>query len=456
MSVSVSFYSFSKVRNSTKRPAVAGVTYSCLLKENCDKWNPVFVLSGDPSTYNYCSAWGNYYYIDGIEYVPPYWHIQCTLDPMATWRTQIGAASLYVTRANNLTARNEDLIDKLPTKVGLSGNSLSTIDIENNLFQNQTPSYVVTMVAGTSSTGCDHWVFTESMYKLFVHKFMDTSGWDFSAALADLNKGAVDPITYIKDVRWYPFTPNHSLNEAEIVINNWPTGAYGWTLTDGTIFSVSNTSITVPPHPQAASYGNFLNSNQYTTYTWADPIFGTIDIDANITANAPDLEYRILVDPSCGSAHMRLWAKSSAVAYIIAERDAEMGIPVVFSAYNRGFQSMASNLGGAIGNIATLNIGGAVENLFGIANSVMHPKMQTTGAFGSRAMYKTSIVLYCEFVQVEPLDPVTMGYPVCKTMTISALQGGFIQVAKGDVAVAGPSWAAEQIKATMEGGFYYE
>ena len=448
--VSVSLYNFTKKKNSTKRPASAGSSYSCLLKDGTDKWSPTFILSGDPSAYNYCSAWGLYYYIDRMEYQPPHWHLTCTLDPLASWKTEIGASSLYVTRANSTAQRNEYLVDTLPSKVGPSGDRSVILDV----FSGQTPSYVVTIAAGTGSTGCDHWVFSESSYQTFIEKFMDTSGWDFSAAYADLEKGSVDPITYIKDVRWYPFTPGHG-TLTNVIINNWDTGAQGWPMDDGYVFVLPTQTVAVPRHPQAQDYGQFLNGNQYSSHTWVDPFFGVISVDANITVLATNLKYSITVDPSCGSAHMRLWAESSAQAYIIADRDSELGVPVMFSVYNRGIQNMASGFVGAIADVATLNFGGMINNLIGVVSAARHPKMQTTGSVGSKAMYDFAVVLYSEFVRVEPLDPTTMGYPVCKTLTISSLSG-FVQVAKGDVAIAGPSWAADQIRSYLEGGFYYE
>lgn len=450
MAVSVTLYNFAKVRNSTKQPVSGIGTYSCLLKDGTDVWNPTFILTGDPHNCNYCSAFGNYYYVDRIDYIPPHWHLTCTLDSMATWKTRIGAASLYVTRANNTAQRNEYLVDTLPSKVGPSGDRQAILDV----FNGYTPSYVVTLAGGTSSTGCDHWVFSESGYQAFVKQFMDTSGWDFSAAYSDLEKGSVDPITYIKDVRWYPFTPGHGAL-TNVIINNWDTGAQGYPMTDGYVFNLPVKTVAVPRHPQAQDYGQFLNGNQYSTHTWVDPFFGVISVDANITVLATNLKYQIRVDPSCGSAHMRLWAESAAQAYIIADRDGELGVPVMFSVYNRGIQNMASGFVGALTDIATLNFGSMINNLFGVVGAARHPKMQTTGSVGSKAKYDYAVILYSEFVRVEPLDPTTMGYPVCKTLTLSSLSG-FVQVAKGDVAVPGPSWAAAEIKSYLEGGFYYE
>lgn len=448
--VSVSLYNFSKKKNSTKRPTSTGSSYSCLLKEGTDKWSPTFILSGDPSACNYCSAWGLYYYIDRMEYQPPHWHLTCTLDPMASWKTDIGAASLYVTRADSSTQRDDRLVDQLPSRVGPAGEIAVT---SSEPFAADTPSYVISIAGSTTQTGHVQWVCSETEYLDFIKAFTKLDSWTFPSAWQDAEKSRINPIDYIKDVRWYPFTPT-CLTINDVYINGWKTGAQAHPMVEGTIKTVNNT-ISIPRHPDAASYGFFLNGSQYSHHTYVDPWFGVIDIDGNSSAIADTLHYRMDIDPSCAYAHMRIWTTSSAQAYFMADRDCEFGVPVMFSQQNHGVQTIVSDLAGAVANAATLNIGGMVSNLASAVGSFLHPKLQTTGSVGSRMLYSFAQALYSEFVRVVPLDHVTQGWPVCKTLTISSLSG-FVQVAKGDVAIAGPSWAADQIRSYLEGGFYYE
>ena len=452
MAVSVTLYNFAKVRNSTKQPVSGIGTYSCLLKDGTDVWNPTFILTGDPHTCNYCSAFGKYYYVDRIDYLPPHWHLTCTLDSMATWKTQIGAASLYVTRANNTTLWDKSLIDQLPAKVGPIS---SAVPLKNVFNYPETGTYVVTIAGSTSSNGCTHWGFDPSSYQMFIRTFLDVTSWSFPALMRDEMKDQVKPLDYIKDVRWYPILPIFVAAPEEIYIGTWNTQCSGIALPDGYIWP-NDKDLSIPSHPQSGTLGVMLNSSTFTQRTWCDPWFGMFSLDPNVLSKYSTLNYHIDVDMSCGFGHMRLTATSPNLdPMILADREGEIGVSVLFSVQSHGALSAAAQGVSAGIQLGTGNIGGFLSSMANIFSACYAPKMQTTGSIGSRAMYAYDPVLYSEFMEVLPLDPVTQGYPVCKTLTLGSLSG-FVQVAKGDVAVPGPSWAAAEIKSYLEGGFYYE
>ena len=452
--VSVTLYTLSKVRNSTKRPSGSGTTYNCLLKEGTDKWGPTFVLTGDPSNNNYCVAWGNYYFIDRMTYVPPFWEITCTLDPMATWKTNIGAASLYVTRANNNSQWDKLLVDTLPNQVGPTSYVVTPTPTPFNLAN---ACYVVSVAASLNSTGCNHLVFTPSQYKTFLQHFLDVGLWDFPSAWTDDEKSRINPIEYIQDVRWYPFTPAKVSDTADYVyINGWNTRSPGFAMVDGYVETIDS-GLTVPRHPQAATLGSFLNGPPYTSYTWVDPIFGTIPIDAALLTQYNTLTYTMEIDPACGFGHLRLRATEvDHNDFMIADRTAEFGVPTLFSQQTHGgISGLASNIGEAIGKLMTLDLGGFIGSMANISTGFGSSKLATVGSVGSRAMYRYNQGLYMECYPVVDIDPVTMGRPVCKTLTIGSLSG-FVQVSRGTVPIPGPSWAQDQIRSYLEGGFYYE
>lgn len=456
MAVTVNLYTLSKVRNSTKRPSASSGSYSCVLKEGTDVWNPTFILTGDPHNCNYCSAFGNYYYVDRIDYVPPHWHLTCTLDSMATWKNQIGNASLYVTRANSTTQWDKRLIDNLPVRVGPSAYFTTPTPTPFNLSN---ASYVVSIAAGTGSTGCDHIVFTPLQYRTFLYRFLDVGLWDFPSAWTDTEKSQINPIEYIKDVRWYPFRPatvQDAESPVEIYVNGWNTHAVGCAMVDGYVENIIS-GLTVPRHPQASTYGSFLNGSPYARYTWVDPFFGTIPIDASLLTMYNTLTYNMDIDPASGFGHLRLMATEvDHNSFIIADRTAEFGVPVLFSQETHGgIQGIASDVQSALGNLVTGNLASFIGSFLNITSDFGSTKLATTGSVGSKAMYYYTQALYSEFYEVIPLQPSTQGYPVCKTLTINTLSG-FVQVAKGDVPVPGPSWAAAEIKSYLEGGFYYE
>ena len=83
----------SKPMNSTSRAMSNDVTLSCKLKEPCGRHDPVFIVKGlnKLTRYNYCEWEDGYYWIDDIIYkTRDIQEVHCSLDPMATFRDDIG------------------------------------------------------------------------------------------------------------------------------------------------------------------------------------------------------------------------------------------------------------------------------------------------------------------------------------------------------------------------------
>ena len=111
----VSFGSFSKRRNSTKQPTAFTDSRTVTLKESCSQERPVFICTGNDFNYNYC-IWDNkYYFIDEIVSLKNNMiEIQCIMDPLATYKTEILNTVAYVLYD---TVSNTELPDnRLPIK----------------------------------------------------------------------------------------------------------------------------------------------------------------------------------------------------------------------------------------------------------------------------------------------------------------------------------------------------
>ena len=104
MAISVSFGSFSKKRNSTKRPtSELSDTRTVTLKDLTSVDAPTFILTGNEFDYNY-AQWGNrYYFIQDIRSVHNgLCEVDCVLDPLATYKTEILASTQYVCYSSSL------------------------------------------------------------------------------------------------------------------------------------------------------------------------------------------------------------------------------------------------------------------------------------------------------------------------------------------------------------------
>ena len=445
-SVSVTFYSgFKKRRNSTKQPT-GGTSLSCLLKENTTVEAPTFIIKEDGSSYTYCSAFGNYYYVTKREYVPPHWHMHCAMDYMATFKTDIGSSSQYIERANaTWGVADNRLLDQLPTETGPT-TSFSLINGgESPIFPSaNSGSYVVTIAGNTmSGTGAYYWTFSPSEFETFMATFMNNFGWsDPASLLTDQMKALIEPQNWIQDIRWYPFECSHKYeSKSPVYCGAWNTQAEGWVMSDTDKFTNLGQFL-IPKHPQSSTEGLFLNSSTYSTYTLIDPFFGVISIDGNSICDCSVINYDIEVDPTCGFGHMRLSASVNNVNVILTDRTTEFGVPCFMTYQSRDFLS-------SIQGVNPLAIGG------NLAKTIAFPKTEVTGSVASRVMYQWQPVLACEFYRIKPLNPALQGRPVCATYTINSFSG-YVKCFSGEVNTIGNPEAKAEVKSFLEGGFFYE
>ena len=104
MAIAVTFYNFNKKENSTERPSGSGTTYNVVLKDGCSIERPAIELNSKPSsfyTYAYISDFSRYYYVSDWNYFRGTWTASLSVDVLATFKSQIGASSVYVLRSSN-------------------------------------------------------------------------------------------------------------------------------------------------------------------------------------------------------------------------------------------------------------------------------------------------------------------------------------------------------------------
>lgn len=108
MSVTVNFGSFTKKRNSTKQPTnELSDSRTVVFKESTSVDSPTFILTGNAFDYNYAS-WndGNvtrYYFISDIRTVKNnLTEIDCVIDVLATYKTQILSGTHFVSYSSSL------------------------------------------------------------------------------------------------------------------------------------------------------------------------------------------------------------------------------------------------------------------------------------------------------------------------------------------------------------------
>ena len=468
MSFTVTFYQFAKKYNSTKRPT-GGTSFNCVVKNGTGILSPKIELNigliSDPSAFNYAyiPAFERYYTIREWQFDRTLWTAFLEVDVLATYKTQIGDASLYVLRASG--EYDGTVVDNYyPCKVGCS--------FESDLLTYPYTSgcYVIGVVCTSGYAGSiAYYVVDSANMETLVSHLMDdafynnNNGYSLNDASAALQRSIVDPIQYIKSCTWLPFddtdlTTLPALNGMEF---------YAWTLSDVSCDYVVYSRIeksytfTVKKHPDTNSRGNYVNASPYTLATLNFPPFGSIEIDTSVLATASTLTVNLDIDAFTGEGVLRV----SANGILLNEIKGQVGVPVQLAQVKRDYigavTSIANGVAGVIGGIAAggpAGIAGAVAGGVGAVGNAINaltPRSQTIGQGGNFSVIKYQPRLDYQFFRPVDDDIAQNGRPLCKMRQPKNIPG-YMLIQDGDVPIPGTITEGEQIRAFLEGGFYYE
>ena len=470
MSFNVRFWTFTKKYNSTKRPVTdEGTLYTCVIKDGSSIVNPKIELnlgmSANPSAYNYCriASFDRYYYIREWSFDKGLWTATLATDVLATYKDEIGAASLYMLRASN--EKNGRVVDnKYPCKVNCDYDK-STI---TEPFEHAGAGcYVVGVVSPRGMYGSiTYYILDRTGLGVLCQYLINdavsvANNFSLSDASLALQNSIVDPIQYIKSVVWLPFpytelpySPQQPLN---LNIFNWAVpNTDAQVLFGATV--VKNYTFTVIKHPDTNARGNYVNAAPYTKASLSFPPFGVIDLDTTVLADVNSINAELRLDCLTGKGILTLTANN----IILNRLEAQIGVPIqiaqVSSDYVGAATSIAGGVAGAVGNVMSGNIAGAIAGGVGaIGNAIdaLTPRAQTIGTGGSYAHLRGSFELDFQFFRPVDDDNAHNGRPLCAKRQVSVL-GGYMLVQDGDVPIAGTVGEGDAVKAFLESGFYYE
>ena len=473
MAFNVVFYSFSKRDNSTKQPSSGGTTLSCEIKSQSSILNPFLMINTtitNPSNLNYAyiAEYGRYYWVTDWSWDRGFWYCNLSIDALATYKTQIGNASLYVLRADS--ASTASLIDgKYPMKNSVFVNSA---DVGANDFTDTTwglnfrsgGCYILGVVgrgakvSGTiyppNAGGVTYYALTNTEMKNLIEVLFDGSLLASGDSISEeIQKEIFNPFQYIVSCQWIPTDLASSQYTTPAVIR------FGYWFDDTVIGNYIpenlrnlyfNASITVPRHPQATR-GTYLNGAPYTQLELTCFSFGNIPIDATPYAESPNMSLTIEMDVFTGTGFLNV---KSPTGKLVHRQAGQIGVPVQLSQVtqnliNTGVSAVESAAGALIGNWvgAMHGIVSAIEGIF--------PQVRTSGEVGSSSAYNLIPTLTATFRYVADEDKTLLGRPVCQHLQISTLSG-YILVEDGDIDIAATVGESSQIKSYLEGGFFYE
>lgn len=151
MSVTVNFGSFTKKRNSTKQPSGLSDSRSVIFKESTSVDSPTFILTGNAFDYNY-ATWNDgtvtrYYFITDIRTVKNnLTEIDCVIDVLATYKSQILSGTHYVSYSSEKTS--DWLAD---TRIPLLQSTRTAVNTALTGILSTIGTYVLTVVGKSGS-----------------------------------------------------------------------------------------------------------------------------------------------------------------------------------------------------------------------------------------------------------------------------------------------------------------
>lgn len=311
----VYFFNFRKRRNSTGRPSTDNVTpIACKLKDGCSITKPVLeitsTIQGLTNTasinYAYIPNFNRYYYVTDWVLTGTIAVCYLQVDPLASFKTSILEASLYVLRSSGtydgyIRDNKYPIITTAPRYSG---------DMRENPLQpasNSFGTFVVGVVAkGTTFGSVDYYAMSYLVFMQFITKLFNlTTQWgDGGTDLADgLKKAITDPMQYVVSCMWYPYSVNDFVNRSLVTATSSITVGYDTldivvtAYRFNTMLNIEFTNMLTcqtPRHPDAASRGNFMNYEPYSRYYASFyPFAGLIELDSTLLESMTYFVYTV-------------------------------------------------------------------------------------------------------------------------------------------------------------------
>ena len=489
---------YSKSKNSTKRPSVSEheqwPLFTCNLKENTGLLYPVirvhasdwdFDSDGSQKgyTYAYLPRWQRYYFVVDARLVEgDIWEVQLAVDPLASFRTEIGNYSGLISRCSH--SPNNHLED--PQWSHDADYDITRWSVVIPDLAPAAGSYLLQVVSGDPSSGSlTTYVLTPAQLQSFIQYMFSSSADYFTQGIADntakgLAKTFFDPFQYVVKCLWFP----------------WPANSSVWgTLTSSTIhFAWYDSGISA----QKASFGEGsghefgadLTLGTYTDWTDRDdrwhqwmgycPGFGTFNIPAQYTGKR--LELRIAVDFLTGAARMFLRDSNHSNLIVM---DGKWGLDVQLSSLYQAFIQPTTTVSGLVMGSARgfgagiIEAGRKLGQLLGSSEDTwenfgknlkaigragiegfqngMQPMMYQVGSNDARYIFLyDSQFRMTEIKYPKVADPTSkIGGTLHEIRQISSIPG-YIEIENPKVDIACTLTEKQMIEGYLSSGFWYE
>lgn len=469
---------FNKRKNSTKRPNILGETLEVRFIEDTSIINPHFILNRVDFTYNYCLFQGRYYYIDNIVSLNNnHIRLECSIDYLATWKTEIMASNAYVLRA--ATGYNENVGDPMVVKTNNLRNLAKQEFTLTHLFDS-TGCYCVGIknrLGGEGGMLSYYFMTTSILEKFSTFVNLTLLQTDSTALIDKLKKLFASPDDVIVSCIWLPFSilsidtvvgTQHRLSDEQIYIadipityNGAPLNAYR--LVESSVFKFNGSVDLNLPYTDFRRTSEFIDCNVFL------PFYGLVPLNVSKFPETIYLDFSVdLVNGGC-VCHIR-GSFIDTLTYIYDVDCITYNIATEIAIATTGTNTKAAaSLGATFGGMAAYmaNPGGsaAADLLAGAAAvvgsvnasmNINHPPMNVVGVNASKAMSdRTKPFIEVTYFETLPLDYTNiMGRSVMEVRSLN--HAGFVQTANAQINMAGTQQEKETVNGLLDAGVYIE
>lgn len=329
------FERFMKQADSTKVPpadynAFLKPVYEGEIKGDFSPLAPVVRFKSIPATeqpkctYCYIESFRRYYFMSWA-FVSGFWEASLTCDVLGSFREEVLATTQFVNRS--ASEKDGRIID--PNYVTIAKRASTAIDMSQigiwgTGFSNGT--VVVSIVNSTQyNIGANtYYAMSYDSFRALMFMLLDSPNWlniDASEISTNLQKALINPSQYITSAVWLPidsgsFVPGNESDMTNIIRFGWwsfslPTPYIARVLHSPTAGADSfSRSVVVEfsSHPQAATFGDWLNLAPFTQRTLEFPPFGCIDLDTTNLTGVDRITLKIFVHSYNGDASLYVFA----------------------------------------------------------------------------------------------------------------------------------------------------
>lgn len=468
------FYTFSKRGNSTAVPTGAGTAVDVVLKDGTSLIDPVFLLQlSTVPAWSMMQFEGRYYKITNITSVKnDLWEIAATVDVLATYKTNIQAASAFVaydTSANTeITDRRLSIVTNTvrAEQAGDAGDMLGRgfSVIVNTVGENACASYVLTLADAMQLLD----TLGQTMENLFPDPDPDEEWLEqISSAITYGFRqlvGSGNAADCIKSAFIIPIPYSYISGTVEtIMLGVYNTGVRGKKRTSRGI----QTSMSVSIPWQASDWRR--NAPYHEIYLYI-PYIGVISYPASALIGASGFNILIAIDETAGDAifTVSLAAASGAIANtVIGQYNTNLASNFAIGASNITPKQLATSVlagGGVVAaSVMTGGVAAVAAGTAGIAgefNSVSPIPSSVGGAGGGAILalwgYAPRCLVIYHNTTVSP-DSVSaiIGTPTNAVKSLAGLSG-YVETRNFSVSGAMTDRERQEINRLMDGGVYIE